>query len=374
MLAPLDPSIDLGAPVGALPIGQRQMVEIAKALSRGARIIALDEPTSSLSAHETERLFAVIGDLRGRGCAVLYVSHRLEEVFSICDAATVLRDGRHVTTLDSLAGVTRDEIVRAMVGRDITDIYAYKPRAPGAPVLAVEDLRGPGLAAPVSLVVRAGEIVGLFGLVGAGRSALLRLIYGATRPAAGNIRVDGQTVRVAAPRDALRAGIVLCPEDRKKEAVFSIRSVLENINISARRRRAGLGLMIDGRWERRNADEKVRQLAIRTPALEQPVSHLSGGNQQKVVLARGLSLPVRVLLLDEPTRGIDVGAKRELYAIMYELARRGLAILVVSSELPEVLGVSDRVLVMRAGRVAGELSRAAATPEGVLRLALPQST
>lgn len=373
LMAPLDASIDPATPVGRLPIGQRQMVEIAKALSRGARIIAFDEPTSSLSARETERLFDVVRDLRGRGCAVLYVSHRLEEVFSICDAATVLRDGRHVTTLDTLQGVGADEIVRAMVGRDIKDIYAHQPRAVGAPVLAVEDLRGTGLAGPVSLVVRAGEIVGLFGLVGAGRSELLRLIYGAARPVAGTIRVGGQPVRVVTPGDALRAGIVLCPEDRKKEAILPIRSVLENINISARRRRATLGLMIDGRWERRNANERVRQLDVRTPTLEQPVSHLSGGNQQKVVLARGLSLPVRVLLLDEPTRGIDVGAKRELYAIMYELARRGLGVLMVSSELPEVLGVSDRVLIMRQGRLAGEVSRAEATPEGVLRLALPQA-
>ncbi len=373
LLAQLDEAIDPATPVARLPIGQRQMIEIAKALSHGAEIIAFDEPTSSLSSRESERLFQVIGELRARGCAVLYVSHRLEEVFTLCDAATVLRDGQHVKTFESLAGVGVDAIVRAMVGRELADVYGYQPRPIGEPALDVAGLLGPGLSTPISLDVKRGEIVGVFGLVGAGRSELLRLVFGAARSVAGEVWVLGRRVAVRAPRDAIEAGIMLCPEDRKQDGIIPIRSVQENINISARRHTSALGLVIRERWERANAAEKVGRLAIRTPSAEELIARLSGGNQQKVILARWLSEDVKVLLLDEPTRGIDVGAKREIYAIMYELARRGVGILMVSSELPEVLGVSDRVLVMRQGRIAGELSRDTATQEGALRLALPQS-
>ena len=372
-LAQFDDEIDPATKLGRLSIGQRQMVEIAKALSRGARVIAFDEPTSSLSARETERLFAVIRGLRGQGCIVVYVSHRLEEVFQICDAATVLRDGRHVCTFDTLAGITPDQIVRAMVGRDIRDIYGYQPRAAGGPALELKGIRSPGLTEAVSLSVAQGEIVGLFGLVGAGRSELLRVVFGAARSAGGSVRVCGVPVQIASPRDAIRAGVLLCPEDRKKDGIIPVRSVLENINLSARRSTAYAGFVVNEGWERTNARSQIRQLGIRTPSLGQLVRNLSGGNQQKVILARWLSEQVKVLLLDEPTRGIDVGAKSEIYAIMYELARQGIGILMVSSELPEVLGVSDRVLVMREGRLAGEISRAAADEESVLRLALPQS-
>jgi len=371
-LARLSTDVNPGARLGSLPIGQRQMVEIAKALSHGAKVIAFDEPTSSLSAREVEALFAVIRSLRQEGCVILYVSHRLEEVFAVCDAATVLRDGRHVCTWNELSGATMDDIVRAMVGRDIRDIYGYAPRELGATALDLDGIVGPGLREPLSLQVRQGEVVGLFGLVGAGRTELLRLIAGATRRSAGSIRVLGQRVECRSPREAIRAGIVLCPEDRKRDGIIGVRSVLENINISARRNTARAGLFVNETWERQNAREKVRQLAVRTPSLRQLVSRLSGGNQQKVILARWLSERVRVLLLDEPTRGIDVGAKSEVYALMYELAQRGLGILMVSSELPEVLGASDRVLVMCQGRLTGELPRTEANEVSAVRLALPQ--
>jgi L-arabinose transport system ATP-binding protein len=375
ILASLGEPIDPDTKVSALSIAQRQVVEIAKALSRGARIIAFDEPTSSLTAHEAGRLFEVIRGLRKQGCTVLYVSHRLEEIMSVCDAATVLRDGRLVATFETLGGggVTRDELIQCMVGRDIRDVYGTRRSAPGATILEVEGISGPGLAEPASLTVRDGEIVGMFGLVGAGRSELLRLIYGAGRPAAGNIRVNGVPLRFQSPRDAIESGVLLCPEDRKKEGIIPARSVLENINIGARRHAAAMGLLIRKGWERRNAAEQIARLGIKARSCDQLMRELSGGNQQKVILARLLSERVRVLMLDEPTRGIDVGAKGEIYAIMNEMAARGAGILMASSELPEVLGMSDRILVMRQGRLVGELPRAEANEERLLGLALPRA-
>ncbi len=370
-LARLGEDISPRTKVGRLSIAQRQMVEIAKALARGAKVIAFDEPTSSLSAREIEKLFKVIGELQARGCVILYVTHRMEEVFRICDAATVFRDGRHVRTFETMDGVTPDTIVSLMVGRDIQDVYNYQTRPHGEPALELENVMGPGLAEPVSLTVAKGEIVGLFGLVGAGRTELLRLIFGATRMHSGGIKVWGRPVRIASPRDAIRAGVLLCPEDRKKEGIIPIRSVMENINLSARRNTAHLGLFINGKWERENAAKNVAKLGVKTPSLRQLIVHLSGGNQQKVILARWLSEEVKVILLDEPTRGIDVGAKSEIYSIIYELARQGIGVLLVSSDLPEVLGVADRVLVMQQRRMTASLDRAEATQEKTLRLALP---
>jgi L-arabinose transport system ATP-binding protein len=357
-----------------LSIGQRQMIEIAKALSRGAKVIAFDEPTSSLSAREIGKLFEVIAQLRRENCVILYVTHRMEEVYKICDSATVLRDGQHVVTWETMAEVTHDKVVKAMVGRELKDIYNYHPRPHGQMALEVEAISGRGVRAPASLQVRQGEILGLFGLVGAGRSELLKLIYGAERAASGSIAVNGAPVPVHSPRDAIRAGVVLCPEDRKKEGIIPIRSVLENINISARRNTAKLGLLINERWERDNARQRAQALAVKTPTLSQLIRNLSGGNQQKVILARWLSEEIKVILLDEPTRGIDVGARSEIYSIIYKLAESGVGVIVVSSDLPEVLGISDRIMVMRQGCFAGEFTRAQATPEKVLGLALPATS
>lgn len=297
----------------------------------------------------------------------------MEEVFKLCDSATIFRDGRHVRTFETMDGMAPDSLVSLMVGRDIQDVYNYQPRPHGEAALELENIMGPGLAEPVSLSVAKGEIVGLFGLVGAGRSELLRLIFGATRMSSGSIKVWGKTTRVSSPRDAIRAGVLLCPEDRKKEGIIPIRSVMENINLSARRNTAHFGLFINGSWERENAAKLVEKLAVKTPSLRQLVVHLSGGNQQKVILARWLSEQVKVILLDEPTRGIDVGAKSEIYSIIYELAKQGIGVLLVSSDLPEVLGVADRVLVMQQRRLAASLDRAEATQEKTLRLALPQA-
>ncbi|HWA25034.1 MAG TPA: L-arabinose ABC transporter ATP-binding protein AraG [Lacunisphaera sp.] len=373
-LAWIGEEIDPDLPVGHLPIAQRQLVEIAKALSRGARVIAFDEPTSSLSAREVERLFAVIRELRARGHVILYVTHRMDEVFAICDAVTVLRDGRHIRTFATLAGLTVDEIVRQMVGRDLKNVFNHTPRPLGPPALEVGAITGPGLSAPVTLQVAAGEIVGMFGLVGAGRSELLRLIYGAVPPTGGTIRLDGRDASLATPRDAINRGLVFCPEDRKRDGIVSVASVAENINLSARRHQAAGGLVLNRRWERTNAEQQVAALAIKTASLDTAIGYLSGGNQQKAILARWLSEQVRVILLDEPTRGIDVGARSEIYTIIQRLAASGVGVLFVSSELPEVLGLADRVLVMRGGALSAEFARTEATEERVLKAALPATT
>lgn len=366
--------IDPAMKVGRLSIGQRQMIEIAKALSRGARVIAFDEPTSSLSSREIDRLFEIIRQLQREGRVILYVTHRMEEVFAVCDSATVLRDGRHVCTWESLSGVTHDLIVKAMVGRDIADVFRYAPRARGTAALQVQDLTGPGITGPTSFEAASGEIVGLFGLVGSGRTELLKLVYGAVRKTGGRVRICGREVAIRAPADAIAAGLLFSPEDRKKEGIIPVRSVMENLNLSARRTHSFAGFLINDAWERRNTASFIERLSIRTPSPRQAIMHLSGGNQQKVILARWLSEKLNVILLDEPTRGIDVGAKSEIYSIIYELAAGGAAVVVVSSDLPEVLGICDRVLVMRQGRIVGSLERAQATSEAVIRLALPLSS
>jgi len=371
-LARLGEDIDPRARVGRLPMAQRQVVEIAKALARDAKIMAFDEPTSSLSDREVERLFEVIAALRRDGRVVIYVSHRLQEIFRVCDAATVFRDGRVVGSFDSLRGVSTDVLVSRMVGRDIRDVYHYSPRHPGAPRLEARGLAGVGIPGPLDLTVARGEVVGLFGLVGAGRTELLKCLYGATPRQGGTVAIDGREVHIGNPGAAVRAGLAFCPEDRKKEGIVPERSVAENINLSARYALSRLGFLRP-RTERENAERHARLLDVRAASLGQFASTLSGGNQQKLLLARSLSCPVRVLLLDEPTRGIDVGAKSEMYATIANLAAQGLAMLVASSDLPEVLGISDRVIVMRSGRIVAELPRSEADEQTVLRLALPDA-
>ena len=365
-------SLDPTTKLKYLSVAQRQMVEICKALLQDAQIIALDEPTSSLSHRETEILFRLVKDLRAHGKTLIYVSHRLDEIFELCDAATIFRDGRTVVSHKNLVGVTREQLVSEMVGREIKDIYDYRARTLGAPRLNVQALEGRKLTKPASLSVCQGEILGVFGLVGAGRSELMRLIYGADKKRGGQIILDGVPLKIRRPSDAIRHGIVLCPEDRKEEGVIPIRSVSENINISCRRGYLRWGLFVDSQREAKTADTFIKTLRIKTPHRRQLIRLLSGGNQQKTILARWLAeSELRVVILDEPTRGIDVGAKNEIYRIIYQLAERGCAVIVVSSELPEVLGISDRILVMRGGQISGELAREEANEEKVLGLALP---
>ncbi len=368
----------LGEPINprakmrSLSIGQQQMVEIAKALMRDAKVIAFDEPTSSLSHKEVELLFNAIRGLRQDGRAVIYVSHRLAEVFELSDAVTVFRDGKLVATRDTLEGVDHDFLVKSMVGRSIADIFHYSPRPHGETVLEVKDLFGYGLREPVSFSVRKGEILGFFGLIGAGRTELFRLLFGAERAEGGTTSVEGTPVRIRNTHDAIRHGLALMPEDRKLHGIIGVSSVAENINLAVRPTLASYGgLVIDERRERENADAFVKKLRIKTPSTRQLMKNLSGGNQQKAILARWLSRHARVFLMDEPTRGIDVGTKSEIYSIMYDLAESGLGVVMVSSELPEILGVCDRIIVMREGAIAGEVSRDEATEELLLKLALP---
>ncbi|MGY2275087.1 MULTISPECIES: L-arabinose ABC transporter ATP-binding protein AraG [Pseudomonas] len=365
--------IDPDEKLGRLSLGQRQLVEIAKALSRGAHVIAFDEPTSSLSAREIDRLMAIITRLRDEGKVVLYVSHRMEEVFRICNAVTVFKDGRYVRTFDDMNALTHDQLVTCMVGRDIQDIYDYRPREQGEVALKVEGLLGPGLREPVNLQVHKGEILGLFGLVGAGRTELFRLLSGLTRSTAGSLALCGQTLRLQSPRDAIAAGVLLCPEDRKKEGIIPLSSVAENINISARGAHSTFGWLLRDGWETTNADRQIKAMKVKTPNAEQKIMYLSGGNQQKAILGRWLSMPMKVLLLDEPTRGIDIGAKSEIYQIIHNLAASGIAVIVVSSDLMEVMGISDRILVMSEGALTGELTRDQADEARLLQLALPRS-
>lgn len=367
-------SCDPDTRLGYLSLAHRQLVEIAKALSRDARVIAFDEPTSSLSASETQRLFTIIANLRQEGRTVLYVSHRLDEIFQIADAATVLRDGRHIGTFSSLDVITAGTLVNRMVGREIEDIFGFRARPLRGPGLTLEGVRPRPTDPPLALEVRRGEIVGMFGLVGAGRTELLKTILHSGRDRHAQVSVFGKPVKIDSPADAIRNGVVLCPEDRKQEALIPTQDVAENINLSARRRFARPGGFLDRSRERSNALAQIDRLGIRPPDPDRMVANLSGGNQQKVVLARWLGEEIKVLLLDEPTRGIDIGAKREIYEIVYRLAETGVVVLLVSSELPEILGVCDRVLVMRDGVLSGDFPREAATPENVLAAALPTTS
>ncbi len=365
--------IDPDMPLKYLSLGQWQMVEIAKALARNARIIAFDEPTSSLSAREIEHLFRVIRQLRAEGRVVLYVSHRMEEIFALSDAITVFKDGRYVRTFTDMPNTHHDDLVEAMVGRNLGDIYGYAPRELGAVRLQLDQVEAKGVRMPISFSVRAGEIVGLFGLVGAGRSELMKGLFGATQLRSGTVSLDGRPLAIRQPIDAIRAGIMLCPEDRKAEGIIPVHSVRENINISARRHNLTAGCLIRPGWEAKNAESHIRSLNIKTPGPHQLIMNLSGGNQQKSILGRWLSEEVNVIMLDEPTRGIDVGAKHEIYNLIYQLAGKGIAVLFASSDLPEVMGLADRIIIMREGEIAGELTHDTATEQLTLSLAMPKT-
>ena len=346
---------------------QRQLVEIMRALIADVRVIAFDEPTSSLSDTEVDALFALVRRLRDDGVAVLYVSHRMPEIFAIADRVTVLRDGAVVGTRP-VPETTTDELVSMMVGRDLTGMYIREPHPHGDVVLSVRGLSSADVH-DISFDVRAGEVLGISGLVGAGRSELAHAIVGNEPRSAGDIVVAGRSVHIRSPRDAVRAGIGLVPEERKAQALMMERSVRDNISLAILRRISRMRVVRRGE-ERRIAARFAKQLNIRTPSLEQVIANLSGGNQQKVVLARWLASRPRVLMLDEPTRGVDVGAKAEIYDSIDNLAADGLAIIVISSELPEILALSDRVLVMQAGRIAGELPRQEASEQRILELAM----
>jgi ribose transport system ATP-binding protein len=352
-----------------LTVAYQQMVEIAKALSFDARLIVMDEPTSALANDEVILLFNIIRDLKAHNRSVIFISHRLEEIFEIADRVVVLRDGRLVGEWP-IAEATPEQVIEMMVGHTLPDLFPAEPAQTGNIVLDVRGLCGGPKVRNVSFHLRAGEVLGLAGLVGAGRTETARLIFGIDQKAAGEIRLYGQPIDIANPRDALRAHIGLVPEDRQQEGLVLNLSVRENATLPVLDRLATR--LINTIDRARQADithEYIRKLDVHSAGLEQPVTNLSGGNQQKIVLAKWLATQPRVLILDEPTRGIDVGAKAEIHRLMKQLAQQGLAILMISSEMPEILGMSDRIVVMCDGRVTGELSRAEATQERVMALA-----
>jgi rhamnose transport system ATP-binding protein len=362
--------IDTASPVRGLPMADQQLVEIARALSLDARVLILDEPTASLSAHEAQRLLEITRQARARGVAVLFVNHRLEEVFEIADRVTVLRDGRRVITAP-VASLGPRDLIRHMVGRDVT-MFPKVASTPGEVLLEVDDLTRPGEFEGISFTLRAGEILGLAGLVGAGRTEVARVLFGIERPTRGTIRIKGTAARLGSPDEAVAAGIAYVPEDRHQEGLVLGFSVAANVTLPILRRLFPRWLM------RRSAEEGVAttysdRLGVRPPGVRRIASSLSGGNQQKVVLAKWLATKPRILILDEPTRGIDVAAKAEVHRIIAELAAEGLGILLISSELPEVLAMADRILVLHQGRVAAELLGGEASEEQVMVAATGQA-
>ena len=367
LLAHFGVRLSTAARVGTLSIAMQQIVEIARALSFEPKVLMLDEPTSSLEEHEAGRLFQLLRGLAARGIGIIYVTHKLKEVFRVADRVTVLRDGRVVGTR-LVAQTSMDEIVRMMVGRELTQMYPDKGTRRGRELLRVEGLRLAGAFEDVSFALLEGEILGMAGLVGAGRSEIAQTIFGYRRKDAGRIVLDGEEVAIGSPLDAVRHKLAYLPEDRKKAGMFVKMSVMHNL-ASANLRAYSRAGFVSGRALSRAAAARVEQFHVRTPSLRQPVSLLSGGNQQKLLIARWLEIKPRVLIADEPTRGIDVGAKAEVHALLRQLCNQGIGVVVISSDLPEVIGLCDRVLVLHEGRIAGEVAGDGISEEAIMGLA-----
>ena len=361
-------SMDTHTRTGKLSTAQKQMVEVAKALSYNARMIIMDEPTSSLTDKETDMLLGIIRTLRDSGVAVVFISHRMNEIFEIADRIAVMRDGQMVQAVDA-SEATEQSIIAAMVGRDVHNLFAKEEAPIGDIALEVRNLSTKDFLKDISFNVRAGEIVGFAGLVGAGRSEVMRAVFGIDPRVSGDIFINGKPVEIHTTVDALKAGMGFVPEDRKEQGLILKMSVLHNTSIAALPSVAN-GWFLDKKRERALASEYVEKLRVKTPSNEQKVMNLSGGNQQKVVIAKWMATHPSVLILDEPTRGIDVGAKKEIHLLMSELVRQGVAIIMISSELPEILGMSDRIYVMHDGRIKGEIARSEATQESIMKMAI----
>ena len=379
VLRRLDLAVEPTVLIADLRVGQQQLVEIARAVSEEARVLILDEPTSSLSAHEVDTLFGVIAELKRRGVALIYITHKFEELAHVCDDVTIMRDGR-VVGESLFVDLTRDALVRLMAGRESKETFQKSPAVLGDELLRAEGVTLPGAGAgvgrpflveDVSFALRRGEVLGVFGLVGAGRTELLEALFGlhADR-VTGRILLEGQAVKFVSPAAAIAAGLALAPEDRKRDGLVLPMSVAANASLASLERTLRAGFVSETR-ESAYITPYIERFRVKTPSMDQLIVNLSGGNQQKVILAKWLAIGPKILLLDEPTRGIDVNAKREIYAFIDELARLGLGLIVVSSELPEILALSDRVLVMCEGRKTAEFARADATPEKILTAAFP---
>lgn len=370
LLARLGVDVPPDSRMGDLSFAEQQSVEIAKAIGQQADLLIMDEPTSALSERESDRLFRIIADLKQRGVAVIYISHRMDEIFRLADTITVMRDGRHVATRPA-AEFNEAKLISLMVGRDFDAALTRRPAETGATVLEVRGLSREPRFRDIHFTLRAGEILGLAGLIGAGRTEIVSAIFGLEPAPAGEILVNGRPAQIASPQDALSHGIAMVTEDRKRYGFVPDLSVKENVTLSSLKRYCR-GPLIDGASEAAATDEQIRAFSIRTAGRDQQVKNLSGGNQQKVVLARALLTDPAILILDEPTRGIDVGAKTEIYGLISQLARQGKAILLVSSEMNEILALSDRILVIREGSVAAEVLPSQTSPEEILSYAMPQ--
>jgi ABC-type sugar transport system ATPase subunit len=367
MLEEIEAPLDVDAQMQDLTTGQEQMAQIAAALGVGAKVIVMDEPTSSLSVRESDHLFALLKKLRARGITVIYVSHRMEEIFRLCDAVSVLRDGKHVAT-EPIAATSPERVIQQMVGREVAAARpAHLGRELGAEILRVENLSSPGKFSDVSFTLHAGEVLGFAGLVGAGRSEVAAAIFGLDPAATGEICVRSQKLPVGSIDFALKAGIGLCPEDRKRQGLVLSMTCAENASLAALPKVTRAGFIRSDK-ERAMVSNYVNQFRVKTPSLDASIAGLSGGNQQKIALAKWLARECQILIVDEPTRGVDVGAKAEMHALMDRLACDGAAVIVISSELPEVMALSRRILVMREGKLAGELPRDLFSQETLMRL------
>jgi ABC-type sugar transport system ATPase subunit len=367
LLAEIGVSLDVSRPMRELSTAQEQLVQIAAAVGAAAQVLIFDEPTSSLSEREAVHLFELIDRLKARGVTMIYVSHRMPEIFRLCDRISVLRDGKHVGCL-TRSEATQNDLVRMMIGRSVEAYFPHHlSRPPGKTIIKVDRLSSPGKFSDVSFEVREGEIVGLAGLVGAGRSEIAQAIFGLDPRATGGVQIEGRPARLGNIGDAMRRGVALAPEDRKRQGLVLMMGGRQNFSLTMLRQLTRLSIINKDR-EHRMAAESFARLSVKTPTLDTPVASLSGGNQQKVVLAKWLGRNARLLIIDEPTRGVDIGAKAAIHGLIDELAQSGVGVLLISSEMPELLNLSTRVLVMREGRLVGELAREQLTQDRVLRL------
>ncbi|MPQ42606.1 sugar ABC transporter ATP-binding protein [Clostridium tarantellae] len=362
-------NLDPNELVGNINVGEKQMLEIAKALTKNARIIIMDEPTTALTDVETKKLFEVIENLKKKGIAIIYISHRMEEIFTICDRVEVLRDGKYAGNA-LIKDIDNDKLIAMMVGRTIEDQFPYRETKKGHNILEVSDLSCTQGVKNATFNVKAGEILGVAGLMGSGRTELVKTIFGEYKKTSGTIKLHGNEVKIKSIKDAINQGICYLSEDRKKEGCVLGLSVGENMSLCNLKTYENTMKGIDKKKEKKDIDYYIDKIKIKTPSSKQLIKNLSGGNQQKVILAKWLMLSPEVLIIDEPTRGIDVGAKKEIYELLNELKAQGKAIIMISSDLPEVLGISDRIMVMSEGKISGELSRDKASQESIMKLAL----
>lgn len=372
LLRDLDADFDAKDEMGTLSVAQQQMVEIAKAMSTNARIIILDEPTASLTKSESEKLYTVVDQMKANGVSIIFISHRFEDMYRLASRVTVFRDSQYIGTYP-VDGITNADLIKAMVGREITTMYPKPDVKIGEEVLRVEHFSRVGFFKDVSFTVHAGEILGMTGLVGAGRTEVVESVCGITHPDEGKVFLDGKEIHIKQPSDAMEKGIILLPEDRQKEGLIMSWGLGRNVTLPTMDKYAKHGLN-NNKKERELAKDLLESVDTKAVDIFQPASSLSGGNQQKVVVAKALGQKMKVVIMDEPTKGVDVGAKAEIYAIMGDLAKQGYAIILISSEMPEILGMSDRILVMCNGRKTGELTRDEATQEVILDLSMEKST